>query len=159
VVSGAPECAVELRLFRAEDLSAVMEIERRSFSSPWSPGMFLHELRLPFSRTLLAWRAVPGGRQVAGYVCRWLLSEEIQILNLAVAPEERRRGIGRTLLEAVLGEARERGVREVSLEVAEENAPAIRLYESAGFSVVGRRRRYYRDGGDALLMTWYAVRQ
>ncbi len=153
VVSGPPgNGAVELAPLRPEDLQAVMEIEQRSFSSPWSPGMFLHELRLPFSRTLVAMRVGTDQRKVLGYVCRWLVGDEIQILNLAVAPEERGRGVGKLLLDAVLAEARERGLRRVTLEVAADNAPGIRLYRSAGFSIVGRRRRYYRDGGDALVM-------
>ena len=143
---------------RDEDLEAVMEIERRSFAQPWTPGLFLHELKVPFSRTILA-RSSPGEPELLGYICRWLIGDEVQILNLAVHPDQRRSGIGRALVEQILQEAEQQGVRVVTLEVRRENASAIALYRSLGFSESGVRRNYYGRGHDAIIMhrTLYAA--
>ena len=96
------------------DLDAVLEIERRSFPTPWSAGLFLHELKIPFSKTTLA-RLTNGTTRVVGYVCRWLVGDEVHILNLAVDPDLRRAGIGRALVDLVLAEAATAGVRSVTL--------------------------------------------
>jgi ribosomal-protein-alanine N-acetyltransferase len=136
---------------RAEDLDEVLAIERCSFPEPWSPGLFLHELKVPFSKTILA-RAEDGSREVLGYICRWLVGEEIHILNLAVRPDRRRAGIGRVLVELVLREADAHGA-DVTLEVRRSNQAAVQLYRSLGFTLRGFRRNYYGHGQDAAIMT------
>ena len=137
---------------RVDDLDAVMEIERRSFAEPWSAGLFLHELKVPFSETLLA-RTQNGSSQVVGYVCRWLVGDEVHILNLAVHPEWRRAGIGAALVERVMREAAARGAKMITLEVRRENVAAIALYRRFGFSESGVRRNYYGRGIDAIIMS------
>ncbi len=82
--------------------------------------------------------------RLAGYVVAHYASDEGEILNLGVAPGERRRGIGRALVEEMIGALRSRGVRVVYLDVRESNAVARRLYDRLGFAEVGRRARYYR---------------
>jgi len=137
---------------RAEDLDAVMEVERSCFADPWSPGLFLHELKIPFSRIVLVrWRSASG--ELLGYLCRWLVGDEVHILNIAVRPEWRGRGIGRALVELLLREADERGATMITLEVRRGNAEAIGLYGSYGFRETGVRRNYYGRGDDALIMT------
>ena len=136
---------------RVEDLDAVMEIERRSFLEPWSSGLFLHELRVPFSKTILA-RTRNGSQHIIGYICRWLVGDEVHILNLAVLPEQRQNGVGRALVELVLREADEREARLITLEVRRENTAAITLYRRLGFSEHGVRRNYYGRGVDAIIM-------
>ncbi len=136
----------------AADLDDVLEIERLSFPQPWTRGMFLHELKVPFSRTVLA-RADELPHQLLGYVCRWLIGDEMQILNVAVGPEHRQRGLGRALVEIVLDEATREGARLVTLEVLRSNVAAIALYRSLGFAETGMRRNYYGTGEDALLMS------
>lgn len=135
-----------------EDLDAVMEIERCSFPEPWTPGLFVHELKVPFSKTTVA-RTINGANAVVGYVCRWLVGDEVHILNLAVHPEHRRRGLGRALVELVLREAEEHHARQITLEVRRENTAAIALYASFGFRECGVRRNYYGHGHDALIMS------
>jgi ribosomal-protein-alanine N-acetyltransferase len=132
-------------------LAAVLEIERRSFAHPWSLDAFLEETRQAHSRLLLIWTAEERPALV-GYVCRWIVAAEVQILNVAVHPDWRRRGIGRGLVEAVLEEAREEGAARDTLEVRRYNTPAIALYERLGIRGVGERRNYYGAGEDALLM-------
>jgi ribosomal-protein-alanine N-acetyltransferase len=134
------------------DLDVVMEIERRAFPQPWSPGLFLHELKVPFSKTVLAW-SQNGSDDLVGYVCRWFVGDEVHILNLAVRPDQRNQGIGRALVGLVVEEAEARGARTVTLEVRRENAAAVALYQSLRFVECGVRRNYYGRGQDAIIMT------
>lgn len=133
------------------DLDSVVDIERQSFDRPWTREHFLREIESAVSRTIVTRDAET--RAVVGYVCRWLIADEVQILNLAVRRDYRRRGIARRMLERVLDEARGMAVRSVMLEVREGNAEALALYESAGFARVGRRRDYYGEGEAGVLMT------
>ena len=135
-----------------EDLDPVMEIERRSFPQPWSPGLFLHELKVPFSKTILA-HTSNGSGELLGYICRWLVGDEVHILNLAVHPDRRGCGVGRALVELIVREAEERGARLITLEVRRENAEAMALYRSFGFTERGVRRNYYGRGQDAIIMS------
>ena len=131
------------------DLDAVMAIEKASFAYPWSPRFFLQELQVDCARSLLA--EVNG--RIVGYILFWLLADEIDIHNVAVHSEFRRRGIGRLLIEQVVLEARRRGSTRVTLEVRRSNLAAQKLYESIGFIPTGVRKGYYSDDGeDALAM-------
>ncbi len=136
----------------ADDLNEVMEIERCSFPEPWTPGLFLHELKVPFSKTILA-RTANGSHALAGYICRWLIGDEVHILNLAVHPNYRGRRLGRTLVELVVDEADQHQARLITLEVRRENTAAIALYRSLSFTERGVRRNYYSRGHDALIMS------
>ncbi len=131
-----------------------MEVERACFSSPWSQGLFLHELRVPFSLVTAAWVQDGEGEHLIGYICRWLVGDEIQILNLAVHPDRRRIGLGRALVERVIDEAQERGVSKVLLEVRRDNSAGRCLYRAMGFSECGVRRNYYGRREDAVIMVW-----
>ena len=131
------------------DLDAVMAIEKASFAYPWSPRFFLQELQVECARSFLA--EVNG--RIVGYILFWLLVDAIDIHNVAVHSEFRRRGIGRLLLDKVILEARRRGSTRVTLEVRRSNVVAQRLYESIGFVTIGIRKGYYSDDGeDALAM-------
>lgn len=138
---------------RKLDIDAVMEVERRCFDSPWTPGQFRHELKVPFSRTILLWDHASDPPRLAGYVCRWLVGDEASILNLAVADDYRGLGLGRRLVGLVVAEAGQRRSRLVTLEVRENNAAARGLYEALGFHQVGMRRDYYGKGDNAIIMT------
>jgi ribosomal-protein-alanine N-acetyltransferase len=136
-----------------QDLDEVLDIERRSFPEPWSRGMFLHELKLPFSTSIVARTADPP-HALLGYICWWLVGDDLQILNVAVHPERRQQGIGRALVESALRAAQERHAGTVTLEVRRDNGGAIALYRSFGFTEHGVRPHYYGRGADAILMTW-----
>lgn len=133
------------------DLPEVMEIERLVFPAPWTPGLFLHELKIPFSRLRLA-REANGRRTLCGYVCWWVVGDEGHILNLAVHPDRRRSGIGREMVRLVLADARAEKAESVSLEVGRTNEAAQALYRSLGFCEAGIRRNYYARGEDAVIM-------
>jgi ribosomal-protein-alanine N-acetyltransferase len=96
------------------------------------------------------------GRKTIGFAVSRMAADEAEILSIAVAESHRGRGLSHNLLLTHLGHLAGRGIRRLFLEVEENNQPARRLYERAGFSVVGRRERYYRQGGgeplNALLM-------
>ena len=130
----------EIRPMRDSDLDMVMEIERASFSTPWSSSTFRGLLQRSDASL---WVAQVGGR-VVGYAVVWYSFREAELGNLAVAPGWRRCGLGTQLLDWALQKARERGTERVFLEVRVGNRIAQQLYERYGFSQVGLRRRYYR---------------
>jgi ribosomal-protein-alanine N-acetyltransferase len=126
-----------------------MAIERSAYAYPWSERFFRQEMQVECARSFLA--EIDG--KIAGYVLFWLLPDEIDIHNIAVHPDFRRRGLGRSLLENVIIVARNRASSRITLEVRKSNTVAQKLYEAVGFSVNGVRKGYYSDDGeDALLM-------
>lgn len=131
------------------DLPEVVAIERASFPNPWTGPLFLQELQVGFSRTIVA-RGHEGA--ILGYLCRWLVADEIHVLNVAVAPSARGCGLGAALVRQVLDEAAARRVVAVTLEVRRGNAAGRRLYDSFGFEEVGSRPNYYGRGEDALIL-------
>jgi [ribosomal protein S18]-alanine N-acetyltransferase len=112
----------------------------------------------PFAHVLTAHLEHTGqasdvSRELVGYVCFWVVFEELRMMNLAVAPHVRHRGIGRWLLQQAVTMGLEQGARRALLEVRASNAPALALYEQAGFFRSGVRTRYYTNPvEDAVLM-------
>jgi ribosomal-protein-alanine N-acetyltransferase len=142
-----------------QHLDDIMQVEASSFSAPWTRRMFEVELTdNPFSRFLTAQidldgRPCDAPRQVVGYVCFWVVFEELRMMNLAVAPAVRRRGIGRWLLRQAFAVGLEQGARRALLEVRASNHAAVALYEQAGFFRSGIRASYYtKPVEDAVLM-------
>jgi ribosomal-protein-alanine N-acetyltransferase len=141
------------------DLADMLRIERASFADPWTVESLATALSLERMRVLVAEPAGDGSVSgdaaagLLGYVVALVLGPEAEIADLAVAPEARRRGVGRALLDRVLGELGEAGARTVFLEVRESNQAARTLYEMNGFESIGRRRGYYRQPvEDALVL-------
>jgi len=151
-VHSAVPSRIVLRTLKRDDLPAVLEIERRSFGQPWSRAFFEKELSTPFARLVAAVDEGALRPCLAGYTCRWRVTDEVHLLNVAVHPEYRGTGIGRRLVEAVLEEARTGGARVVFLEVRAGNVVARRLYRRLGFRDIGVRRGYYGPGQDAIVM-------
>jgi len=131
----------DIRRMEESDLDVVMEVERESFSTPWSRGTFRGLMRRSDASLWVA----EVGHCVVGYAVVWYLFQQAELGNLAVAPGCRRRGLGKRLLDWALEEARERGTERIFLEVRVSNRAAQRLYERYGFVQVGLRRRYYRE--------------
>lgn len=145
------EGLIEIREMTEEDLDEVVQIERMSFPTPWSRGLFERERVTPFARAFIAHEISPD--QVVGYLCFWLVTSETHILNLAVHPQRRQQGIGTRLLRYGIDYCRERGVKEFALEVRWSNYKAISLYRHFQFQPWGIRPRYYSDSGeDAIVM-------
>ncbi len=146
---------LKIEPLRLADLDEVMRIERLSFPNPWTRGMFENELKNPVSFALAARAggkapgAGPGG--IIAYSIFWIVQGEAHILNLAVDPEWRRKGVALTLLQSILDYMRPRTVFEVFLEVRMSNIAAIRLYKGLGFKEAYVRKQYYGDE-DAIVM-------
>jgi ribosomal-protein-alanine N-acetyltransferase len=137
-----------LRLATEFDLPAVLAIEQASFPQPWTSTAFRNEFKNPYSRLWV----LEESTLVIGYICTWFIDDEGQIVNVAVLPAYRRQGIGRSLVQYALQEAKKQGVLSLSLEVRSSNFSAVNLYRSFGFEGVAVRKRYYENGEDALLM-------
>ena len=140
-----------LRPATEADLNEVVQIERSCFADPWSEEAF---------RRLLAGHSAifqvvgyPPSFDVVGYVIAFAVGEDAALLNIAVHPTHRGKGLAGQMLDAMLIELSGRGVKNAFLEVRESNAAARALYRSRGFAEIGRRRNYYRRPvEDALVM-------
>ena len=130
-----------IRSAAVADVPGLVAIERRAFSDPWSEASFREALTSAWTFGLVA----ETGRGPAGYFIGREVAGTGEVLNLAVAPEFRRRGIGGALLDAGLSALQRRGVEEVFLEVRESNRSAQALYLGHGFRPVGQRAAYYRN--------------
>lgn len=140
---------MQFRPMLAEDLDQVVEIEKASMPSPWSRELFEAELKRDLARYFVAEEE---GR-VAGYLGYWEVPQEAHIINLAVAPAFRNRGIGGKMLEYCMEFARKKGAQLATLEVRESNEAARRMYEKNGFRFVAVRKKYYSDNQeDAIVM-------
>lgn len=132
-----------------EDIDQILAIENKSFPRPWLRQHFIDELNSPHAFPLSAFDS--SGRLI-GYICPMQLLDEGHILDVAVDPDLRGSGVGRLLVQQVIDNCRSAGAEFVSLEVRGSNLPAISLYKKIGFIETGRRKRYYENGEDALMM-------
>jgi [ribosomal protein S18]-alanine N-acetyltransferase len=143
---------VELRRLELRDLNAIEEIERSSYPTPWSRSMFASELAKPSSLCLGAFEAETG--ELIGYLIISRYVDAWHVMNVAVAPEYRGRGIATKLLEHLFELTAGDGRRGYTLEVRVSNNSAIRLYEKLGFKARGIRRGYYTDNREDALIMW-----
>jgi ribosomal-protein-alanine N-acetyltransferase len=144
-----------IRLAVPADAAALVEIERRCFSDPWSETSFKEALGSPWTFGLVAHTS----DILVGYLIGREMAGTGEILNLAVAPDCRRKGVARALLRAGLASLGRRRVDEVYLEVRESNRSAQALYLSAGFRPVGQRAGYYRNPKEDALVLWLPLKQ
>ena len=129
----------------------MMAIEKVSFPSPWSRPLFEEEIGRDFSDVIVA--VEDPGETVAGYAICWTVGEDSHLLNIAVRPDARSRGIGRSLLRECIRRGAHAGGRRIYLEVRTGNEPALSLYRQEGFRFVGVRKGYYVDTGeDAIVL-------
>jgi [ribosomal protein S18]-alanine N-acetyltransferase len=123
------------------DASRLAQLHAASFHRGWGESEF--EIMLAERNTLAHRMRI--GQKVIGFAVSRMAADEAEILSIAVAPSHRGRGLSRNLLLTHLGHLAGRGIRAVFLEVEENNQPARRLYERAGFGIAGRRERYYQQ--------------
>jgi [ribosomal protein S18]-alanine N-acetyltransferase len=141
---------VRFRAMLPSDVPSVGAVERASYMFPWSEGIFRDCLRVGY-----LCRVAECEGDVIGYGIVAMGAGEAHILNICVSQDKRERGVGRQMMNLLLERSRQAGMREVFLEVRPSNLHAIALYQSLGFSEVGRRKAYYQavDGReDALVL-------
>lgn len=139
----------QIRRMAEEDLGSVAAIEAVTFPDPWPYQALAFELKQnPFCVSFVA--ELSG--EVVAYAFLWVIYEQSHLINIAVADGMRGRGLGEALLRHCIEYARRDGARLMHLEVREQNTAAVTLYEKWGFTVRGRKAKYYKDGATALLM-------
>jgi ribosomal-protein-alanine N-acetyltransferase len=140
---------VYIREMYPDDIPEIVSIERLSFSTPWSETSFRGEIYSRYSVT----RVAELNGVIVGYICVKHVADECHLLDLAVHPDYRRRGIARALLNEVIQELRIEGCRFFYLEARLSNYAARKLYEKFGFNMVGVRKGYYvNPAEDAVIM-------
>ena len=122
-------------------VAQVAELEKLCFSDPWSENSVASELKNPLS----LWLVALDDATVAGYIGSQSVQGEADMMNVAVHPDYRRKGIARQLVTELVAALAKKGVHSLALEVRASNAPAIALYEQLGFIQVGLRPNYYRN--------------
>ena len=133
-------------------IEELAKLEKACFSSPWSEDGLKSELNNNFARFFVAF----SGGEIAGYIGSHNILGEVYITNVAVFPEFRRRGVGRLLVEFLVGEMKSEKADFVTLEVRKSNLNAISLYEKCGFQKVGERKDFYeKPREDGILMTYF----
>jgi ribosomal-protein-alanine N-acetyltransferase len=140
------------RRLRLRDLGAIEQIERRSYPTPWSRSMFAGELAKPSSICLGAWDEDRG--RLIGYLIISRYVDAWHVMNIAVDPPYRRRGIATMMMEELFELTAGDGRRGYTLEVRVSNQGAIKLYERLGFRGRGVRRGYYTDNREDALIMW-----
>jgi len=145
-----PADVLGLRIDRLaySDLPAVLAIERRAFTTPWSLAMFVLELSKPSGICL----AAGADGRILGYLVCSRYADVWHLMNVAVVPERRRSGIATALLRRMFTDLGPSA--RVTLEVRPSNRGAIEMYEGLGFRAAGHRRGYYHDNGEDALIMW-----
>jgi [ribosomal protein S18]-alanine N-acetyltransferase len=148
---------VFIDLMTKKDIPEILEIEKQSFVSPWTEGMFLHELSVPNSQCLVARINQGKSSIIGGYIIFWIVADEAHLHNLATRKEFRRQGLARNFMSVMKEISGQVGLKAQTLEVRESNAEAISLYRKCGFVVKGRRPLYYTDTEEDALIMWADV--
>jgi ribosomal-protein-alanine N-acetyltransferase len=141
---------MEIKRLQLRDLNAIEQIEKRAYPTPWSRSMFASELAKPSSICLGAFE----DERLAGYLIVSRYVDAWHVMNVAVDPDFRRRGIAITLLGELFASTHDDGRRGYTLEVRVSNAGAIALYERLGFRSSGIRRGYYTDNREDAMIMW-----
>lgn len=137
-----------------DDLDEVMQIERVSFSVPWSLGMFRQDLVFPLARCHAARIAEAGTKRLAGYMLCWFVADEVHVTNIAVRKDLRKQGVATRLLEEALCQARRDRMLYCTLEVRVSNEAAKGFYRKLGFETRGIRPKYYSDNNEDAMIMW-----
>ena len=138
-----------IELMNSSHVAQIAQLEKICFSDPWSERSIASEL----DNKLAFWLVAVDGETVAGYIGSQTVMEETDMMNVAVHPDFRRRGIAENLVSILVEKLKEMGSHCLTLEVRASNEPAIALYKKLGFHEIGRRKNYYRNPReDALIL-------
>jgi ribosomal-protein-alanine N-acetyltransferase len=134
------------------DLDEVISIEAASSQTPWSRNCFTEQIQNPLGHCFVMKVGNGSGQRVVGFICFRNVIGESELLDLAVHPEYRRRGIGKKLMQFYIDFSRQRGIHTFYLEVNASNQPAIQLYQGFAYEFSGVRKKFYQGKSDAFLM-------
>ena len=141
---------IRFREMVPEDAAGVEAVEKASFAIPWSRQSFWEEAANERTCYLLALDETA----IIGYAGVWIIDDEAQITNVAIAPAYRGQGVGTKLMAEIIQTAKRRGAARMTLEVRPSNAAALALYAAFGFKSAGRRPHYYQDNGEDAVIMW-----
>ncbi len=152
---------IQVERMTSTDLDEIVRLEKESFTDPWPKKAF--EVQLGDGSSLMVVARVKdsssGTGEIVGYLCAYHIFEELQLASVAVKENFRRLGIARKLILKMIRQGRERGAKEIWLDVRESNAAARRLYEKLGFREVYRRKNYYRKPKEDALVLFRLVEE
>ena len=140
-----------IRSMRKEDVLQITQIEKLSFPSPWSCGIFSSELD---RRNFAFYYVIEYQDKITAYTGYWKVGNEAHLVNMAVHPAFRRNGLGSRLLKYILEKAQNQGLNTITLEVRRFNLAAQKFYESFDFKKVAIRPGYYVETGEDALVYW-----
>lgn len=142
---------VKVRRMTVGDIEQVLQIEKESFTLPWTAAAFFNELtNNPFARYLV----LELGEQIVAYGGMWTIMDEAHVTNIAVRPGFRGKRLGERILRELMVLAAASGLAKMTLEVRMSNTIARNLYEKFGFEAAGVRKGYYSDNGEDALIMW-----
>ena len=141
---------IGIRKMLLTDVPQVCEIEKRTFSIPWSEKAFEDSLKLPHALFVVACL----GEQILGYCGLYQVFNEGDITNIAVNPKYRKHGVASNLLLNLLDICKSLNCNDITLEVRESNIPAQNLYKKFDFKEEGIRKGYYSDNGENAIIMW-----
>ena len=140
---------------READVPEIQEIERRIFSTPWPRNAYYRELSSRNSAYYVVLRRESGrGVETIGYGGMWRMYDEAHVTTIGVRRDLQHQGYGRIIFAGLVQAAYDMGAKWVTLEVRTSNQSAIRMYETFGFKVIGRRKGYYTDNGEDAIVMW-----
>ncbi|MFH1074617.1 MAG: ribosomal protein S18-alanine N-acetyltransferase [Candidatus Firestonebacteria bacterium] len=142
---------LDIRKMLESDVDAVAALEASVFTLPWSRTLILKDIKENKSARFFTARK---DNLLVGYGGFWLLQDEMNIVNIAVHPEYRKKGLGKALLKHLLAEGVKEGAKIATLDVRETNTAARCLYESAGFIMIAVRNKYYSDNRENAVVMW-----
>ncbi len=143
---------ITIDLMKLEDLDQVLEVEKASFSDPWTHQAF--EMEVNGKNRFAYYLVARQGDEVVGYLGIWIILNEAHVTNIAIKPSHRKKGIAKELLNFFFNQARLRDVDAVTLEVRASNEPAQNLYRKLGFVEMGIRSKYYQNNNEDALIMW-----
>ena len=148
------DLAIEIVPMGEKDLERVLEIENLSFPTPWSRRIFLATLEDQLSQGFIARSSEAGRDIILGFILYQQVLDEVHILNIAIHPEFRRKGLASEMLAFVLQRVIRLEAKDVYLDVRASNKAAKKLYKKFGFTPIGLRKGYYREVGEDAVVMW-----
>lgn len=142
---------VMIRYMEVKDIDEVYHIEKSSFSTPWKKESFFHEL---YHNQYAHYLVLEKDNRIIGYCGIWIIIDNAQITNIAILKEYRGKYYGEELLKTAIRVCKQKGAKQLSLEVRVTNYPAQGLYRKLGFLPGGIRKNYYTDNGEDAYIMW-----